>query len=917
MVRSCWIKPLFGLLTLTGLAWTQQARGEQFVQMQEINRPAQQCRVLKTWRQKDGTFASQLQAVETGEIMTIIGDQPVVGSASSFGKPVATMPMSIFRWGKNNTPPGEAPVPTQDAKVVARPVVENIEQAPATRPGLISRVFGSSTAVPAGSVVSSEPIPATKTGPVVMDTKCTPMSITAPVTKADSTPVVIETTPTLKPNVQSTPTQSQQSVLGRIFRPLPPGPVETVKQDSTTATSPSSTQSAQDLKVEPAKATPANPVKPVIVDVSAGQPMPPPAPSRGVLRRIFKPDLSTSKASMAQTTLAQADVRPADVKADVQTPVVTTTVKDVKVEVKSNVKTDANATPPVQVPVVKVDEKDASKVQESATTKPAQPRQSRLGHFFRPLPPVPTKEEKTAVTTTKDDGNSNGSNEWRKSWGNAGESAEKKVENKVKSDGSPVIGKTEDKTKDEKTKPAGADQSATVSGEKKPDDKKVDDKKPEVKKDEANAKEASAPKEKQPTRLSRLLHRKDEKPVNGETKVEAKTTATADSSKPWSSVEAKASTEKKDDDKKADVKKVEDKKREGILARLREKREARARTGLPAVEKSNDDPLTKPEVYSKVKLSGAATEAKPKSNIQLTSVTVVAPSPESVGSTVLPTAPPGALGMQSVTSAQTAVPAVLHTGATKTSNNAFTEVAATGPPPAPSVVQAVPPATPRSTPAYLATPPQGYYQAPPAMPMMAPMQPRQAPQNDQGTPSGMVNAFTIAGPRQPVPADFGSSPQMANAFSSNGGQVAPTGEQPRMMMPAYGYGNPYGYAPPALAYAPRQAQPAPVMQTSYRGPDQVSLVSTLHNSIYPSEREMAADALAGVDARRQPEVVQALVTAARTDPAPLVRVGAVRSLARMRISSEPVITAIKGLKDDPDPRVRQAANQCLAGFPTK
>ena len=49
----------------------------------------------------------------------------------------------------------------------------------------------------------------------------------------------------------------------------------------------------------------------------------------------------------------------------------------------------------------------------------------------------------------------------------------------------------------------------------------------------------------------------------------------------------------------------------------------------------------------------------------------------------------------------------------------------------------------------------------------------------------------------------------------------------------------------------------------------------------PSEREMAVDRLARRDWRTEPTVVNALVTAAKADPAPLVRASCVRALGTM------------------------------------
>jgi len=89
------------------------------------------------------------------------------------------------------------------------------------------------------------------------------------------------------------------------------------------------------------------------------------------------------------------------------------------------------------------------------------------------------------------------------------------------------------------------------------------------------------------------------------------------------------------------------------------------------------------------------------------------------------------------------------------------------------------------------------------------------------------------------------------------------------------------------------------------------MLGTLRDSISPAERELTALNLANLDWRGHPEIVQALVTSARQDPAATVRAGCVHSLAVQNITAAPVLTALNALKNDPDPRVRQEADQAL------
>jgi hypothetical protein len=251
--------------------------------------------------------------------------------------------------------------------------------------------------------------------------------------------------------------------------------------------------------------------------------------------------------------------------------------------------------------------------------------------------------------------------------------------------------------------------------------------------------------------------------------------------------------------------------------------------------------------------------------------------------------------------------------------NAFSS----GQPPAPPVMPpfnafaagGYPPAAPTGYgpgyPPMMAGMPPGYY--PPMRPPSAYMPPARAMVMDSGTPEGLANAFTMGtGSTRPIPADFGPPQQMANAFLdpsapvTMGSQPRPTaapGAAPYVAAQAFARPAPRAaYLPPA---APTPAPAAPPAQ------DKGQLLTVLRDSLYPSERETAAERLAGCNWHSEPEVVQALVQAARHDPAPLVRAGCVRSLGRMKANSIHVVNAVQALKADTDPRVRQEVEQAL------
>src|SRR5262249_41670502 len=99
-------------------------------------------------------------------------------------------------------------------------------------------------------------------------------------------------------------------------------------------------------------------------------------------------------------------------------------------------------------------------------------------------------------------------------------------------------------------------------------------------------------------------------------------------------------------------------------------------------------------------------------------------------------------------------------------------------------------------------------------------------------------------------------------------------------------------------------------------PDQMGetprLVTQLKRSLLPSEREMAAEALARCDWRMEPQIVDALVQSAKVDPAPVVRAACVRALGKMKANTVPVVHAVQTMKADQDARVRHEVEQTLA-----
>ena len=177
---------------------------------------------------------------------------------------------------------------------------------------------------------------------------------------------------------------------------------------------------------------------------------------------------------------------------------------------------------------------------------------------------------------------------------------------------------------------------------------------------------------------------------------------------------------------------------------------------------------------------------------------------------------------------------------------------------------------------------------------------------DMGVPDALGNAFTLPGTRRPIPADFGGTPQEPNGFDpavQMGQGSPPQGYSMAMSRPPMAV-NPFMNVP-ATPVAPNQvvaaARPAAVPQ----------LLGTLKDSLYPSERESAAEQLSELSWRGQPQVVAGLMKSAHDDPAATVRAACVHALAHMKVGTTEAMAVVRGLKSDRDPRVRQEAEEAL------
>jgi hypothetical protein len=181
------------------------------------------------------------------------------------------------------------------------------------------------------------------------------------------------------------------------------------------------------------------------------------------------------------------------------------------------------------------------------------------------------------------------------------------------------------------------------------------------------------------------------------------------------------------------------------------------------------------------------------------------------------------------------------------------------------------------------------------------------PLMDRGTPAGMANAFTTTGTARPIPADFGPPQYPANAFTDEGAEVMTNHGQAPMPAPI----NPVMAVPVRRPTGPAAMAASPEASFAAGPVSPPQLLAQLRDSVYPSEREWAAERLSREDWRSQPHIVQGLLDGARRDPAPMVRAECVRALARLKVNTPAVVTAVRTLGADADPQVRLEVQEAL------
>lgn len=127
---AMWRGAVLAFLFWAGLAWTQSPTkqsspgGANHIMAIHENGTTTRCRVVEAWKLPDGRLANLLQALESGELITIVDETADSHTQEgNLNKPIQ-MRKRIFGWGQGNkTPPDGSPVPPQlrlDSGVVVK-----------------------------------------------------------------------------------------------------------------------------------------------------------------------------------------------------------------------------------------------------------------------------------------------------------------------------------------------------------------------------------------------------------------------------------------------------------------------------------------------------------------------------------------------------------------------------------------------------------------------------------------------------------------------------------------------------------------------------------------------------------------------------------------------------------------------------
>jgi hypothetical protein len=821
MARSIWKKTLVTSFAWAGLALAQQptpsssapqpaGTASATITVQEQGKAAQRCKVLKTWKTKEGASAYQVQALGTGEIMTIVETGPAGNAGQRSPGQAQTLATRIFHWGRNRTPPPGTPMaPVEYAQTAPPPV--------ASQPPATPRY--AQTAAP---TMNQQPVASqyTRTVPQATSTQA-PAATMAPKEYAQTAPPPVSSQPPVTPRYAQSSITNQQPAASQYTRTAP----------SATSTQPlPATQFTRTVQA--------------------------PAPSQPTVSTPPAARVSTTVSS--QTPAGQQYARTTSTPTPIQPSAITPSAPRAATPLPSQPVVATRVAPqtPIREPQtarVYTTTPFGSTVSEVKYVTPSQAN-DQTQPVVQAKPAVPTPQVMTPTT----------------------------ADAKPPAAPAPVVSA--------EVKPFSPPKILTASG-------------PVI---------ATTPK---PV----IINSTNFPSINNgtiTTSISPDPANTKPAPAPAQPTDWRQSWGKADDHKSNPLPPPPP------LPQVVVNREP-AKPALPQADTKQPDPLQAPDRFTKRILESRL--AKPK------------PAPSPAASDVVKETPK--IQPTLATQSAMATPEPAKTPKLPVAPSSLNEAKVSQP--NPSVSSMTTAATSMNK-----APVNNYMPLPvDTMPdmRMLPVPPTKAPQ--------LVPQRLLAGGYNgPQSKALGPVPTTADVSATNAFMATPSGAALARVTNAFGPVDPSAAAatnqgapgspgqelyasnsfsnvpvpPPGYANMPARttmqagyqssiagAESRPSMATKGDSTNVSQALSTLRDSLYPSERERAAESLAATDWHANPGIVPALLSAAQEDPAATVRAGCIRCLAMMKANTTSVLHVVQGMKLDADIRVRHEAELAL------
>jgi HEAT repeats len=294
MVRSLWKRTLVASLAWAGMAVAQQPAtdasrlasagrpavgAERVVTVQEQGKPGQRCKLIRSWNTADGAKAYQVQALDTGEMITVVESGPVTTTSGARpGTRMQAVATRIFHWGKSPVPPAGAPMPPADlvqtsAQAAAQPHTTPswAQTTPATKTtsdGIMPRLFSKAHGQEAtATTTASNCDPCDPCQPKQIAQVCPPCEPSLPLRSVQmSQACESEPSRVIQPSQPSRVTQSAQSGTSLPASPYSPVPNGYTRSTATSLALPGATGDAS----RSASTSPYTPMPSTVIKVPAG-----------------------------------------------------------------------------------------------------------------------------------------------------------------------------------------------------------------------------------------------------------------------------------------------------------------------------------------------------------------------------------------------------------------------------------------------------------------------------------------------------------------------------------------------------------------------------------------------------------------------------------------------------------------------